>query len=185
MRVRPLFEQEAGRPGAAVAISEDLGSAQVVVPGPCGATMQRDFHFHACLGPGTSQEEVMQLCGIQQLLDAALAGCVGRGARGGGARLPLQPPAAASECCMHGRGWSAAPKHPIPPRPAPVPREYSGTRRYNVTIFAYGQTGSGKTYTMSGREEVVGADGYEGDATHDGIVSRAVHYLFSSIAQQR
>ena len=34
----------------------------------------REFAFHACLGPQTTQEEVMQLCGIQQLLDAALAG---------------------------------------------------------------------------------------------------------------
>jgi hypothetical protein len=47
---------------------------QVVVPGPGSATMQREFAFHACLGPGTSQAEVMQLCGIHQLLDAALAG---------------------------------------------------------------------------------------------------------------
>lgn len=47
---------------------------QVVVPGPAGATMQKDFSFHACLGPETSQADVMALCGIQQLLDAALAG---------------------------------------------------------------------------------------------------------------
>jgi len=36
--------------------------------------MQRDFGFHACLGPDTSQGDVMVLCGINQLLDAALAG---------------------------------------------------------------------------------------------------------------
>lgn len=47
---------------------------QVVVPGPGGATMQRDFSFHACLGPEVSQADVMDLCGIHQLLDAALAG---------------------------------------------------------------------------------------------------------------
>ena len=47
---------------------------QVVVPGPGGATMQRDFSFHACLGPDVSQADVMDLCGIHQLLDAALAG---------------------------------------------------------------------------------------------------------------
>lgn len=46
---------------------------QVVVPGP-GATMQREFSFHACLGSEVSQAEVMELCGIHQLLDAALAG---------------------------------------------------------------------------------------------------------------
>lgn len=44
------------------------------MPGPGGTTMQRDFSFHACLGPSTSQADVMALCGIQQLLDAALAG---------------------------------------------------------------------------------------------------------------
>jgi hypothetical protein len=49
-------------------------SAQVVVPGPGGATMQRDFSFHACLGPEVNQADVMELCGIHQLLDAALAG---------------------------------------------------------------------------------------------------------------
>jgi hypothetical protein len=37
--------------------------------------------------------------------------------------------------------------------------------------------GSGKTYTMSGREEVIGADGYQGDSS-DGIMTRAVHYLY-------
>lgn len=47
---------------------------QVVVPGPNGATMQRDFAFHACLDSATSQADVMALCGINQLLDAALAG---------------------------------------------------------------------------------------------------------------
>jgi hypothetical protein len=44
------------------------------VPGPGGATMQRDFSFHACLGPEVNQADVMELCGIHQLLDAALAG---------------------------------------------------------------------------------------------------------------
>lgn len=47
---------------------------QVIVPGPSGAALQREFAFHACLGPDTSQADVMALCGIQQLLDAALAG---------------------------------------------------------------------------------------------------------------
>lgn len=47
---------------------------QVIVPGPNGATMQRDFAFHACLGSDTSQGDVMALCGINQLLEAALAG---------------------------------------------------------------------------------------------------------------
>ena len=47
---------------------------QVVVPGPAGNKMQRDFAFHACLGPDVVQADVIHLCGIPQLLDAALAG---------------------------------------------------------------------------------------------------------------
>lgn len=87
--------------------------------------MQKEFSFHACLGPETSQADVMALCGIQQLLDAALAG-------------------------------------------------------YHVTIFAYGQTGSGKTHTMSGKEDIISDDAYNGH-DHDGIISRAVQYLFHQV----
>jgi hypothetical protein len=48
---------------------------QVSVPGAGGACASaRDFGFHACLGPETSQGELMSLCGVPQLLDAALAG---------------------------------------------------------------------------------------------------------------
>ena len=47
---------------------------QVVVPGPAGNKMQRDFAFHACLGPDVNQADVMHMCGIPQLLDAALSG---------------------------------------------------------------------------------------------------------------
>eukprot|EP00198_Chlamydomonas_reinhardtii_P014309 XP_001703646.1 predicted protein [Chlamydomonas reinhardtii] len=98
------------------AVQEALG---VCVPGPAGTSMQKDFAFHACLGPEVSQ-----------LLDAALAG-------------------------------------------------------YNVTVFAYGQTGSGKTYTMSGREEVIAGEGYAGDMTHDGIMSRAIAHLYSAVEAKK
>lgn len=47
---------------------------QVVVPGPAKTTMTRDFTFHACLGPDVMQPDVLTLCGVPQLLDAALAG---------------------------------------------------------------------------------------------------------------
>ncbi|WIA28382.1 hypothetical protein OEZ86_010928 [Tetradesmus obliquus] len=126
VRLRPLFPHEQSKGAAEVAhVSEDYSSLKVVVPGPAGATMQKEFSFHACLGPETSQADVMALCGIQQLLDAALAG-------------------------------------------------------YHVTIFAYGQTGSGKTHTMSGKEDIISDDAYNGHE-HDGIISRAVHYLFQQV----
>ena len=36
--------------------------------------MARSFAFHACLGPATRQADVLRVCGLTQLLDAALAG---------------------------------------------------------------------------------------------------------------
>jgi len=33
---------------------------------------------------------------------------------------------------------------------------------YNVTVMTYGQTGSGKTFTMSGREDILEMDDYNG-----------------------
>lgn len=43
------------------------------------------------------------------------------------------------------------------------------------------RAGSGKTYTMSGREEVISTDGYNGDSA-DGIITRSAAYLFQAIA---
>ena len=34
----------------------------------------RSFAFHACLGPAVKQADVLRVCGLTQLLDAALAG---------------------------------------------------------------------------------------------------------------
>lgn len=75
VRIRPLADQEREK-GAAdvVTVSEDYSALKVVVGGPLGATMQRDFQFHACLGPDVTQQDVIQLCGIGQLLEAATAG---------------------------------------------------------------------------------------------------------------
>ena len=48
---------------------------QVVLPGPKGTLPAvRSFAFHACLGPATKQADVLRVCGMTQLLDAALAG---------------------------------------------------------------------------------------------------------------
>lgn len=50
-------------------------TAQVLLPGPKGAPpAARSFAFHACLGPATRQADVLRVCGLTQLLDAALAG---------------------------------------------------------------------------------------------------------------
>ncbi|BDA49457.1 probable Kinesin-like protein KIF17 at N-terminal half [Coccomyxa sp. Obi] len=54
---------------------------------------------------------------------------------------------------------------------------------FNVTIMTYGQTGSGKTFTMSGREDVLEMDDYNGD-TDDGVVTRSVAYLYE-VLQKR
>ena len=48
---------------------------QVLLPGPKGTPpAARSFAFHACLGPATKQADVLRVCGLTQLLDAALAG---------------------------------------------------------------------------------------------------------------
>ena len=83
--------------------------SQVVVPGPAGHKMQRDFAFHACLGPEVNQSDVLHMCGIPQLLDAALSGYnvtvfaygqTGEGSKGGGGgRMVLRG------VCVGGVNW--------------------------------------------------------------------------------
>ncbi|KAF5825628.1 P-loop containing nucleoside triphosphate hydrolase protein, partial [Dunaliella salina] len=75
VRVRPLLPHEKEKGATSVLnVPEDHSTVEVVMPGPSGNKLQRDFQFHACLGPDTTQTEVMQLCGVHQLLDAVLAG---------------------------------------------------------------------------------------------------------------
>ncbi len=47
---------------------------QVIVPGPKGSVMTRNFTFHGCLAPNSKQSDVLKICGITQLLNAAMAG---------------------------------------------------------------------------------------------------------------
>lgn len=47
---------------------------QVLVPGPKGSVMTRNFTFHGCLTPSSKQADVLKICGITQLLSAAMAG---------------------------------------------------------------------------------------------------------------
>ncbi|KAG2487271.1 hypothetical protein HYH03_014112 [Edaphochlamys debaryana] len=74
VRVRPMFAHEADKGGTNVVHISSPSTVKVVVPGPAGTSMQRDFAFHACLGPDVGQGDVVHLCGVPQLLDAALAG---------------------------------------------------------------------------------------------------------------
>jgi hypothetical protein len=54
---------------------------------------------------------------------------------------------------------------------------------YSSTVFAYGQTGSGKTYTIVGPEQQV--DALESRSSDvDGIIARAVKYLFRTIEKK-
>ncbi|GMH41470.1 hypothetical protein BSKO_09380 [Bryopsis sp. KO-2023] len=76
VRVRPLLDYEkVGGAQETIQIDPaDPTSLKVVLQGPLGSTLCRDFHFHACLGQNESQEEVLEQCSIRQLIDAALAG---------------------------------------------------------------------------------------------------------------
>ena len=47
---------------------------QVIAPGPKGSVMTRNFTFHGCLAPNSKQSDVLKICGITQLLNAAMAG---------------------------------------------------------------------------------------------------------------
>lgn len=47
---------------------------QALSSNPGGSTLERDFQFHACLGPDSNQDDVMSYCGVPQLLEAALSG---------------------------------------------------------------------------------------------------------------
>ena len=49
-------------------------AVQVIVPGPKGSVMTRNFTFHGCLAPNSKQSDVLKICGITQLLNAAMAG---------------------------------------------------------------------------------------------------------------
>ena len=51
-----------------------LPPLQVMVPGPKGSLMTRQFTFHGCLAPASRQSDVLKICGITQLLDAAMRG---------------------------------------------------------------------------------------------------------------
>ena len=44
------------------------------MPGPKGSLMTRQFTFHGCLAPSSRQSDVLKICGITQLLDAAMRG---------------------------------------------------------------------------------------------------------------
>jgi hypothetical protein len=92
LRIRPLNSTEAARGDACMLQVSKESPQQVVltVPalattapssshwlGPNSAVMQpttRTFQFHSCIGPESGQEDVIRLCGITQLLDAALDG---------------------------------------------------------------------------------------------------------------
>lgn len=76
MRVRPLNSAEQARGEAAVVSvhPDDCHKVHMTLPGQNGLQTARSFGFHACLGPDATQEDVIKMCGIPQLLDAALDG---------------------------------------------------------------------------------------------------------------
>lgn len=53
---------------------QNVVCTQVLVPGPKGSVMTRNFTFHGCLTPSSKQADVLKICGITQLLSAAMAG---------------------------------------------------------------------------------------------------------------
>ncbi|KAA6418107.1 MAG: Kif12 type kinesin [Trebouxia sp. A1-2] len=76
VRVRPMNEREIFTSDATVVQvdEQDPQQMQVIVPGLKGSVMTRNFTFHGCLAPTSKQSDVLKICGITQLLNAAMAG---------------------------------------------------------------------------------------------------------------
>jgi len=92
VRIRPLNSNEAARGDACMLqlSQESHQQVKLTVPasattapssshwlGPNSAVLQpttKTFQFHSCIGPESGQDDVIRLCGITQLLDAALDG---------------------------------------------------------------------------------------------------------------
>lgn len=60
--------------GVADDVDDFAACMQVLAPGPKGSVMTRNFTFHGCLAPNSKQSDVLKICGITQLLNAAMAG---------------------------------------------------------------------------------------------------------------
>ena len=55
--------------------AHNIWSMQVLLPNLKGTPPAvRSYAFHACLGSACKQADVLRVCGLTQLLDAALAG---------------------------------------------------------------------------------------------------------------
>jgi len=74
VRVRPMNDTELTHDSAEAVAVVGSDEVQVLSVGPRGATMEKSFRFHACLGPHASQSDVMAMCNVPALLDAVLAG---------------------------------------------------------------------------------------------------------------
>lgn len=76
VRIRPMNDREVSNQEAvAVQVDEqDPRQLQLLAPGPKGSVITRAFQFHGCLSPQSKQSDVLKICGITQLLDAALSG---------------------------------------------------------------------------------------------------------------
>ena len=52
---------------------EHFIAMQVMVPGAKGTVMTRNLTFHGCLAPNSKQSDVLKICGMTHLLNAARA----------------------------------------------------------------------------------------------------------------
>lgn len=76
VRMRPLNDVEKSngeREVAEVSGSKEVRVLQAMAASSAACT-ERCFDFHACLGPAVGQADVFNICGISQLVDAALRG---------------------------------------------------------------------------------------------------------------
>eukprot|EP00899_Mesostigma_viride_P015158 jgi/Mesvir1/23643/Mv18314-RA.4 len=78
VRVRPLSASEIARGDMlTIAVNPDMRSLKIDVPGPNGQILSRNFQFQVCLGPETSQAQVITACSVHRILDSVVDGYTG------------------------------------------------------------------------------------------------------------
>jgi hypothetical protein len=145
-----------------------------------------DFTFHACLGPETTQRQVMERCGVAQLVDAALAGyhvtVLAYGQTGSGKTHTVTGGGAFGDEGGGGEGGVGGGR-------SGVGHSSSGNRYDNGgagddddeaydDFFLGGSGGSGG----AGEEE--NASGGDSDSDDEGLMPRAIRQLYDSAASR-
>ena len=186
-RVRPLTEsEEGGGHGVALSCLEDAQTVQIVsLPGDEGRRVAKSYSLDASVPPDASQVRVLA-CALVHTRSHPHAcadcersrkiPCWGTRRDGGAVYVPC----VCSNVDAHTGGvWQGV----FFDRCGIKPLLHSVLEGFAATCFAYGQTGSGKTYSLVGPESSTDKLDQR-SSEHDGLLSRAVKFLFSEMKRR-